>query len=178
MSEEEEFGCRKLAVSSMAQHKLATFLKCLSETGNVSHSAASVGISRQYVQKLRKDNEEFALRWADAIEEAGDRLEFEARRRAFGGIVRKKFTAKGDPVMDPDTGTQYIEREYSDGLLTLLLKAHRPERFRELKEVKHSGSVEVKTVTVVRPANAKPLDENGFISRQSLNGNTNGASHG
>ncbi len=43
---------------------------------------------------------------------------------------------------------------------------------------KDGAPLHPKTVTIVRPAKSQPLDENGFIPRQSLNGSTNGASHG
>ncbi len=49
----------------------------------------------------------------------------------------------------------------------------------EKRDLKIPDRLEInaKVVTIVRPANAKPLDENGFLPRQSLNGNSNGASH-
>lgn len=38
------------------------------------------------------------------------------------GLTRKKFTGAGEPVINPDTGEQYAELEYSDTLLIFLLK--------------------------------------------------------
>lgn len=46
----------------------------------------------------------------------------------------------------------------------------------EKQEHEHSGGIETRIVTMNRPSNAKPLDANGFLPRQSLNGN-NGTSH-
>ena len=58
--------------------------------------------------------------WADALEEAADRLEMEAFRRAVEGIGEDRFF-KGDVV-------GRVTR-YSDRLLMFLLKARRPDRF-------------------------------------------------
>lgn len=108
------------------------FFYTLTETGNVSQACRIAGISRQTAYDYRETDHIFAWKWEDCLEEACDGLELEARRRAVEGVERKKFS-EGRPVMDPATGRQYVEREYSDTLLIVLLKAHRPEKFRESK---------------------------------------------
>jgi hypothetical protein len=35
-----------------------------------------------------------------------------AGRKIATGVKRKKFTAKGEPIIDPETGKQYFEIEY------------------------------------------------------------------
>lgn len=75
--------------------------------------AAKVG--RRTVYKERQRNEDFALAWADIEERVVEGLEREAIRRAT---------------------------ESSDTLLIFLLKANRPEKYRENVKVEHSGKVQ------------------------------------
>ena len=80
------------------------FLEVFASTGNVLLSANAAGVSRDAPYKLAKRDPEFAADWARARDDAVDQLEGEARRRALAG---------------------------SDTLLMFLLRAHRPERYRE-----------------------------------------------
>lgn len=93
------------------------FLEDLRISGNVSASARSVRKSRASVYRARHGNPEFAAAWQDAFEEAIDRLELEAMRRALEGTEESRFS-KGEVI-----GT--VTR-YSDNLLMFLLKARRP----------------------------------------------------
>lgn len=74
---------------------------------------------------------------------AVESFEDELTRRAVHGCVRKKFE-KGEPIIDPATGEQYIEREFSDTLAIFLMKAHCPEKYRENIKHEHAGTVTVK----------------------------------
>ena len=107
------------------------FLKAISGNGNVKLSCQKAGVGRRTVYDRRDSDTAFAQQLADALQDACDVLNAEARRRGVEGVPRKKFTGKGEPVMDPETGQQYVEREYSDRLLEMLLKAKRPEKYRE-----------------------------------------------
>jgi len=98
----------------------AAFLECLRATGNVSEAARAAQIRRSRVYECRSRDQAFAAAWADALEEAADRLEMEAFRRAVEGIGEDRFF-RGDVV-------GRVTR-YSDRLLMFLLKARRPERF-------------------------------------------------
>lgn len=98
------------------------FFVALSATCNVTASAAEVGMSRQYMHQLRREDKAFAKRWEDAIEQATDALEAEARRRAIDGFKRPIF------FQGKQVGSETL---YSDPLMITLLKAHRPEKFRE-----------------------------------------------
>lgn len=108
-----------------------TFLEVLRQTGNLTKSAAAAGCSRQNVRYLRVNNAEFEAAVRDALDEACDLLEAEARRRAVEGVERLKFDQRGNVINDPRTGQPYIDIDYSDTLLIFLLKAHRPELYRE-----------------------------------------------
>lgn len=118
----------------------AAFLDTLRETANVTVAARSVGISPGTVYKHRKDDALFAERWDEAINEAVDMLEAEAHRRAFQGTEEPVFY-KGDEV-------GYV-RKYSDSLTMFLLKAHRPDKYRERSEVKQeiSGGMQLNDTT-------------------------------
>lgn len=105
------------------------FLEVLRATCNVSEAARAVGISRTAAYERRADAQ-FALAWDEAEQEAADRLEREAWRRAAEG-TKKPIVYKGKI-----TG-HYVE--YSDRMLELLLKAHRPDKFRERVSTEVSG---------------------------------------
>lgn len=82
------------------------FLVALANTGTVTSAAEAAGISRKQAYVSRELYPDFKKAWDDALEIAADTLEAEARKRAFNG----------------DTT-----------LIIFLLKAYRPERFRETR---------------------------------------------
>lgn len=126
-----------------------------------------VGIGRTTAYDWRADDEDFAKAWDEALEDALDKLELEARRRAHDGLIKKKFTPKGRPVIDPATGEQYYEREYSDTLLIFLLKGGRPEKYRERYEQKIEGEI---TANIIRmPAVSQSKEEWEQSQSQSNN---------
>lgn len=100
----------------------ALFFEMLAKTCNITLSAAAIGVSRQHVHHLRRTRKDFAKKWADAIEQATDALEHAARTRAMDGYQRPIYQ-RGELVGH--------EPCYSDALMITLLKAHRPEKFRE-----------------------------------------------
>lgn len=103
------------------------FLAVMTETGNVSEACRVVNVSRNAVYRLKGRDITFSDLWNEAVDTSVDALEIEARRRAIRGY-KKPVWYKGKQV-----GTI---TEYSDRLLELLLKAHRPDKFRE--RVEHS----------------------------------------
>ena len=111
--------------------KRERFLDALRDTGNVTKAAESVGISRRAAYDHRQANADFAAQWEDAWEESTDKLEAEARRRAFAGVE--------EPVFYQGEKCGVIQR-YSDTLLIFLLKAHRPEKYRENIRHEHGGA--------------------------------------
>lgn len=107
----------------------------LRATGSVSAASRAAEISRRQANEARVGNPELAREWQDALDESVEALEREARRRAAEGFEK--------PVFQQGVEVGRI-REYSDGLLTLLLKAHSP-KFRDVTKVditakhEHSG---------------------------------------
>ncbi|GAJ29958.1 hypothetical protein KOE73_07705 [Acidomonas methanolica] len=109
------------------------FLDHLALTANVTASARVAGVERGTIYHWRDADPVFAAGWADALEAATDALEAEARRRAVEG-VEEPILSGGKVVADPATGNPLMRRRYSDGLMRVLLRAHRPSRFREMEE--------------------------------------------
>jgi hypothetical protein len=99
-------------------------------TGNLTLSAQAVGISRQSHYLWLESDPEYATAFAEADAKACDLLEAEARRRAIEGLPKYKFH-EGKPVLHPETGEPYYERDYSDTLLIFLLKGLRPDKYRD-----------------------------------------------
>lgn len=100
----------------------ATFLKALADTGNVSQAARAAKASRSRAYQLKAEDPDFAAEWGDALEIATDALDAEARRRAIDGVESPRFH------QGKITGSA---KKYSDTLLMFLLRAHRPELYRE-----------------------------------------------
>ena len=106
------------------------FLAALAETGNVTRSAEIAGVERTICYRDRREREEFAEAWADAIEQATDTLEEEARRRALEGVTKPIY--QGGKLVGH-------ELRYSDTLMIFLLKAHRPKKFRDNVRIEHAS---------------------------------------
>jgi hypothetical protein len=104
------------------------FLEWFAKTGNVSLSAQKAKVNRQHVYTARESDEAFATAWDEAEEVAVDALEEEARRRAHDGWDEPVFY-KGEQA-----GTI---RKYDSTLLIFLLKARRPQTYRENTRVEN-----------------------------------------
>jgi DNA-binding phage protein len=118
------------------------FLEALSLMPNVSSAARTAGISRAMVYLERKENPEFRAAWDEAVDVGVDLLEQVAHTRATTGEARRVLrtitrTVDGQVV----ERTEWVEESVrvSDAMLTLLLKAHRPEVYRERVDHRHVG---------------------------------------
>ncbi len=96
-------------------------LAMLSNGATSAAAAAAIGAHRRTIMKWSDNDEEFAQRWSDAVEEGIDRLEQEAIRRARDGVKR--------PCLLHGAGRRLVQ-EYSDSLLKFLLEAKRPAVYR------------------------------------------------
>jgi hypothetical protein len=92
------------AIQARKAKALERFLELLSESGNITLSAQGSGISRAWVYALMEKDASFRERVEQAREESVERLEAIARARAEAG---------------------------SDLLLMFLLKANKPEKYRD-----------------------------------------------
>lgn len=118
------------------------FLERLSKAPNISAAAKAAGYSRKHFYELRNNDPEFAEAWQDALNQALDTAEGELYRRAVRGVVKKVY------YQDKHIDTV---REYSDTLLIFMLKAHKPEVYRETVRNEHMGE------------NGKPIEQRTVI---------------
>jgi hypothetical protein len=107
-------------------------LSVLRDTCNVRASCHAAGISRQAAYDYRDKDKAFRKQWADAIEDGIEVLEAAARQRAMS---------------------------ISDTLLIFLLKAHRPEVYRDRYEVKINYSALRSEAERIAKENDLPVEE-------------------
>lgn len=96
------------------------FLDAFASLGSVQSASRWADITRDAHYKWLRDDPSYPARFDEALKAAARRFEDEAVRRAVEGMP-KGIYYKGKRVA--------IEREYSDQLLALLLKANNPEKF-------------------------------------------------
>ena len=100
---------------------------------------AALGISRVHASNTRHTDEQFDLAWVEAEEDATDRLEDIAWLRATTGeprvVTRTKYDERGESIEVIIKETSVI----SNALLITLLKARRPEKYRERFEHRVTG---------------------------------------
>jgi hypothetical protein len=114
------------------------FLAALRNSANVRASCQAAGVAREHAYRYRKTHPGFARQWKGALEDACDVLEAEARKRASSG---------------------------SDLLLIFLLKAHRPDVYRET--VRHQIDLEGEVARLaeqygVAPEKVRELAQTGL----------------
>lgn len=104
----------------ITEAKRRAFLAALRATGNVRSACEAAQIGRRTAYNWREDAS-FKADWDEAVTDACDLLEREARRRAVDGWP--------EPVWHKGEMCGTVQK-FSDRMLELLLMAHRPERFR------------------------------------------------
>lgn len=109
------------------------FLEALSNCGNITEACRVAKVSRDWAYDKRKADPAFAAQWETALETAIDSLEGEAWRRGRDGF-EEFITSKDGLVLGAD-GKPAMQRKYSDTLMALLLKAHRPDKFKDRAQV-------------------------------------------
>ena len=98
---------------------------------NIARAAKNVGVSRGTIYNHRESDPEFAKALKDALDEGVENCEEELHRRAFEGtLVPKTVAGKREEI-----------RQYSDVLAMFLLKAHKPEKYRDHHSIEHKGSI-------------------------------------
>jgi hypothetical protein len=108
------------------RHLKKAFLDAFAQTGIVRAAAEAAGVGRASVYRWLEHDDAFALAFRQAEEESTQRLEQEAFRRATRPI------------------------EPSDTLLIFLLKARRPERYRDRVDVRQQVEATVAHVEALR----------------------------
>jgi hypothetical protein len=144
----------------LTPEQIANFLDHLARTANVTRSAELANVDRPALYKRRKADLEFAKAWDEAVDLGTDALEDEAIRRAHEGV--------DDPVFFQGNKCGTIRR-YSDTLLIFMLKARRPDVFKDRTSTeltgKDGGPIEIETARasladrIARLATARPEAE-------------------
>ena len=104
------------------RHLMDRFLERMRQSGNVYLSCRAAGVPRRTVYNWRARWKTFADEWADAKDDAVDKLDAEAWRRAT--------------------------EEQSDRLIMFLLQAHRPDVYNPRQRIEHSGEAAFKIEVV------------------------------
>jgi hypothetical protein len=117
---EKAFKCEAMVI----------FLAALASGLTITLAAQEACINKVTAYRWRQADREFAEAWDEALDEANDRLEQEALRRGRDGVSK--------PVYQ---GGRLVGRvqDYSDTLLIFMLKARRPEVYRERASFEHTG---------------------------------------
>lgn len=108
----------------------AVIIAALAAGSTVLLAAQEAGVNKTTAYRWRESDEDFAQAWDEALEEGTDRLEQEALRRARDGVSK--------PVFHKGSVVGHVQ-EYSDTLAIFLLKARRPEVYRERASLEHTG---------------------------------------
>lgn len=125
--------------------KKGAFLAAYAECGTVTQAAKAADISRVSHYNWLKEDAEYVKAFAQAHQEACDKLEAEARRRAIEGWDEPVFYEGGE------CGTK---RKYSDTLLIFLMKGNNPTKFGDKMEQTHKGDADA-PVRIYMPHNGR-----------------------
>ena len=107
-------------------------------------------LSRKRLKELKTQDPDFAVAWDSAVEEATDRLEREARRRALEGTEESVY------YQGKECGRV---KRYSDSLMLALLKAERPEKYKDRVANELSGEVKGGVLAVPQTLDAEAWAE-------------------
>ena len=107
----------------------AEFVAALRNVGVMRYACDQVKVSKSTVARWRAADPAFEAAVLEALDDAVEVMEREAFRRAVVGTERPVTVA----------GQREVIRDFSDVLLIFLLKANRPEKYRERYEHQHSG---------------------------------------
>lgn len=124
--------------TKLTREKRRLFCDSLRKNGNVSAAAKRVGMSRDTVYRWRELDPVFSAEWDEAVATGLDKCEQELHRRGVLGVIKPVFGTL--PGKSAGSGVVGKIREYSDTCLIFLLKAARPEKFRDRYGVEVSGS--------------------------------------
>lgn len=96
-------------------------------------AAKFAGIARRTIFEIKERDPDYARACEEAYQAGTEKFEDEARRRAIEGTERPIY--QGGKLVGH-------ERQYSDRLLEVTLKARAPDKYRERVSTEHSGKIE------------------------------------
>jgi hypothetical protein len=92
----------------------ATFIQALRKSPNITAACHAAGVNRTTAYRHREDDESFAAKWDEALDQSVDEVEETAFR---------------------------IAKEGDNQMIQFVLKAHRPAIYRERSEVAVAGGI-------------------------------------
>src|SRR4030095_14184981 len=107
------------------------FLKHFADWGVVETAARYAGVHRNTVYKWQERDPAFSAAYHQGVEQSTEVFEAEAGRRAVEGVEKPVYQG-GELVGHA--------REYSDTLLIFILKARKPEKYRDRFDSLAKGS--------------------------------------
>ena len=110
------------------------FLKYYDELWTVGRAAKEAKVSRRTVYEWRDKDEQFLKDYEDVQASIIEQIEAEAYRRACQGV--------DEPIYYLGQKVDVVKK-YSDRLLTVMLGALAPDKYRERRDVTHSGKIEL-----------------------------------
>jgi len=113
----------------MSEERISLALQALSAGKSADSAAVAAGISRSTLYEWKASNRSFNARWAEAVDIGIERLEDEAHRRAVEGVLEPVFGRTESGAIGVVGGV----RKYSDRLLEVMLRAKKPDVYRENK---------------------------------------------
>jgi hypothetical protein len=134
--------------------KKLAFLAAYSSCASRTKAANAIGIDRTTHYIWLREDAEYKKRFDELAEVVADMLEDEALRRAHDGVQRFEIGRiardQDGQILDKE-GKPIVRVEYSDRLLELLLKANRPDKFRERREItgKNGGPINYRDVSAM-----------------------------
>jgi hypothetical protein len=132
---------RALAKNDRTASAKARFLKEIAASGSTSAGCKVAHVDRTTVYRWRVEDPDFQVEEDRARETLIDSMEAEAFRRGVKGVQR--------PVYQAGALAGYVT-EYSDLLLQLLLRANRPDKYREKNDIQ--VAVVIKSISGVAPS--------------------------
>ena len=120
------------------------FLKAVEEVGTVRGASSKSGIPHQTHYNWMKECEGYPAAFEAAKKICREKAVECLWTQGFEGRKRKKFTGKGEPILDPETGEQYHEVVYSEKAKELFVRIMFPEIYasRDVKlDANHQHSI-------------------------------------
>jgi hypothetical protein len=127
---------------------IRAFLAAIRVWPSVTVAARAAGIAREAHYRQLERSPQYAAAFAAAMRQGIDSLEDEAIRRAQNG-VRRPVMYHGKPVMVPTDPAKragkknpkvpLYETDYSDTLMLAILKAKKPDEYREKLSTELTG---------------------------------------
>ena len=132
---------RAIAKADRVAGAKARYLKAVATIGTVSAGCKDAHVDRGTVLLWRRDDPEFLIAEEHARDTLIDSMEAEAFRRGVKGVQK--------PIYQGGVLAGYVT-EYSDLLLQLMLRANRPDKYREKQDVQ--VAVVIKAISGVQPS--------------------------